>query len=110
VAGRGDAIRGFDARAGKKAGRRVGLSYPENVRQGLDDAWERAFHLTLMSAVRLARAALPSMKARGWGRILNITSMSAKQPVDGLLLSNAMRAAVAVVSSQSPLCLQSSTR
>lgn len=59
-----------------------------------DDAWERAFHLTLMSAVRLARIALPHMTARKWGRILNITSISAKQPVDGLLLSNAMRAAV----------------
>lgn len=61
----------------------------------LDDAaWERAFQLTLMSAVRLIRAALPDMRDRRFGRILAITSISAREPVDGLLLSNAFRAAV----------------
>jgi 3-oxoacyl-[acyl-carrier protein] reductase len=46
------------------------------------------------SAVELCRAVLPGMKQRGWGRIIAITSIAAKQPVDGLILSNAARAAV----------------
>ncbi len=58
------------------------------------DEWERAFHLTLMSAVELAYLVLPAMKERKWGRILNITSIAAKQPVDNLMLSNSLRAAV----------------
>ena len=47
-----------------------------------------------MSAVHFAREALPHMKARGWGRLLMITSATAKQPIDGLVLSNSLRAAV----------------
>ncbi len=47
-----------------------------------------------MSAVRLTRAALPTMKAKGWGRIVNITSLSVKQPIANLALSNSLRAAV----------------
>lgn len=58
------------------------------------EEWERAFHLTLMSAVELTHLALPGMKERRWGRILNITSIAAKQPVDNLILSNSLRAAV----------------
>ncbi len=58
------------------------------------DEWERAFHLTLMSAVELVYLVLPGMKERKWGRILNITSIAAKQPVDNLILSNSLRAAV----------------
>lgn len=59
-----------------------------------DAAWEAAANLTLMSTVRLIRAALPHMQAAGWGRIINITSISVKEPVANLLLSNAMRPAV----------------
>jgi 3-oxoacyl-[acyl-carrier protein] reductase len=59
-----------------------------------DAAWERAFNLTLMSTVRLIRAALPGMRKAGWGRIINITSVSVKQPIDELLLSNAIRPGV----------------
>jgi len=59
-----------------------------------DVAWERAFNLTLMSTVRLIRAALPGMRAAGWGRIINITSITVKQPIDELLLSNAVRPGV----------------
>ena len=58
------------------------------------EEWERAFHLTLMSSVELAYLTLPAMKQRKWGRILNITSIAAKQPVDNLILSNSLRAAV----------------
>ena len=58
------------------------------------DAWERATQLTLRSAIELIRAVLPGMKERRWGRILNVTSIAVKQPVDGLILSNSLRAAV----------------
>src|ERR1043166_5060727 len=58
------------------------------------EQWEQATQLTLYSAVHLAREVLPGMKARHWGRILNITSIAVKQPVDGLILSNSIRAAV----------------
>jgi 3-oxoacyl-[acyl-carrier protein] reductase len=47
-----------------------------------------------MSAVELIRAFLPGMKERRFGRVLNITSITVKQPVENLLLSNALRAAV----------------
>lgn len=56
--------------------------------------WEAAYQLTLMSAVRLARAALPRLEASGRGRIVNITSISVLEPIPNLLLSNALRAAV----------------
>jgi len=46
------------------------------------------------SAIELTRQVLPGMKERRWGRILNITSIAVKQPVDNLMLSNSMRAAV----------------
>jgi 3-oxoacyl-[acyl-carrier protein] reductase len=58
------------------------------------DAWEKAVHLTLRSAVELTRRVLPGMRERRWGRIVNITSIAVKQPVDGLILSNSVRAAV----------------
>jgi 3-oxoacyl-[acyl-carrier protein] reductase len=58
------------------------------------EQWQQATDLTLMSAVNLARAALPGMKERGFGRIINVTSIAVKQPVDGLMLSNSLRAAV----------------
>lgn len=58
------------------------------------EAWESAVHLTLRSAVELTRLTLPGMRERKWGRVLNITSIAVKQPVDGLMLSNSLRAAV----------------
>ena len=56
--------------------------------------WEEAVNLTLRSAVELTRRVLPGMRERKWGRVLNITSIAVKQPVDGLMLSNSIRAAV----------------
>jgi len=56
--------------------------------------WDSAASVLLTSAVTLTRSVLPGMKARQWGRILNITSIAAKQPVEGLMLSNSLRAAV----------------
>lgn len=52
------------------------------------------FDLTLMSAVRLIRAALPSMRQRGGGRIILLTSSSVKEPIPNLILSNVFRAGV----------------
>jgi 3-oxoacyl-[acyl-carrier protein] reductase len=48
----------------------------------------------LTSAVAFAGAALPAMRAKRWGRIITITSIAARQPVDGLMLSNSLRAGV----------------
>jgi 3-oxoacyl-[acyl-carrier protein] reductase len=56
--------------------------------------WDAATALLLKSTVELATAALPSMKEHGWGRILAVTSVAVKQPVDNLILSNSLRAAV----------------
>jgi 3-oxoacyl-[acyl-carrier protein] reductase len=56
------------------------------------EQWEQASRLTLFSAIELARQVLPGMKERGWGRILNITSIAVKQPVENLMLSNSLRA------------------
>lgn len=58
------------------------------------DAWRAAVALTLESVLHLVRRVLPGMKERRWGRILNVTSIAVKQPVDGLILSNTVRAAV----------------
>lgn len=56
------------------------------------EMFRRAFELNALSAVRLAKLVLPGMRAQKWGRIVNITSVSVKQPIDGLLLSNTVRA------------------
>ena len=56
--------------------------------------WEAAVQLTLMSAVRLCYAVVPHMRAGGSGSIVAIESISVKQPVDNLILSNALRMAV----------------
>jgi 3-oxoacyl-[acyl-carrier protein] reductase len=59
-----------------------------------DEQWVGAFEVSLLSVVRLIREVLPGMRARRWGRVLTIQSVSVKQPVDGLLLSNAIRPGV----------------
>ncbi len=58
------------------------------------EAWTDAIARNLMSAVQLCRAAVPHMRARGWGRILCLTSVAAKQPLSGLILSTTARAGV----------------
>ena len=58
------------------------------------EAWSTAVEQNLNSVLNLTRAVLPGMKKAGWGRIINITSVAVKQPIDGLILSNAVRAAV----------------
>ena len=65
---------------------------------GIDDfdaaAYRDALEVNLMSTVQLTLAALPAMRKKGWGRIIAITSVSVKQPVKGLLLSNTARPGV----------------
>ncbi len=56
-----------------------------------EENWQTGFDQVLMSAVRFSKAVLPSMKENKWGRIINITSLSVKQPVDNLMLSNTFR-------------------
>jgi 3-oxoacyl-[acyl-carrier protein] reductase len=58
------------------------------------EAWRDAVAQLLESAAGLVRGVLPGMQERGWGRIVNVTSIAVKQPVDGLILSNSIRAAV----------------
>jgi len=56
------------------------------------EMYRRAFELNALSAIRLAQLVVPGMRERRWGRIVNITSISVKQPIMGLLLSNTIRA------------------
>lgn len=56
--------------------------------------WQAAANLNLMSTVALAKETLPLMQQQRWGRFIAITSLTVKQPVDGLVLSNAVRTGV----------------
>jgi len=56
--------------------------------------WRAAYEGLLESVVELTGLVLPAMKAQGWGRIVNVTSISVKQPVEGLIISNTLRAGV----------------
>ncbi|HET6405340.1 MAG TPA: SDR family oxidoreductase [Candidatus Thermoplasmatota archaeon] len=68
---------------------------PQGKFADLDDAkWERAFQLTVMSAVRGVRAAIPHFRTAGGGSVVAISSTSVRQPLDNLLLSNALRMSV----------------
>ncbi|MBU1011456.1 MAG: SDR family oxidoreductase [Bacteroidetes bacterium] len=56
--------------------------------------WEQAYRLLLESVVGMIKRVLPDMKKQKWGRIISITSQAVKQPVEGLILSNSIRASV----------------
>ena len=56
-----------------------------------DDAWREGFNLTMMSMIRMSRAVLPLMEHRQWGRVISIVSITAKQPIDELLISSTLR-------------------
>jgi len=56
--------------------------------------WNHAYEQVLMSVVRLSKLVLPDMMNNEWGRIINITSISVKQPIENLMLSNSFRAGV----------------
>ncbi len=57
-----------------------------------EEQYQAALNLNLMASIRLAHAVVPGMRARRWGRVLFLTSMAAKMPIQGLLLSNTARA------------------
>ncbi len=59
-----------------------------------DSLWYQGFRLNLMSTIVMTREAVPVMKAKRWGRIINMTSIAVKQPIDGLILSNTVRSGV----------------
>lgn len=56
--------------------------------------WDQAYNNLLSSVVGLVNGFLPGMKQQRWGRIISITSMAVKQPVNNLILSNSVRASV----------------
>jgi 3-oxoacyl-[acyl-carrier protein] reductase len=67
---------------------------PSGKFEGLDDlAWQRAVDLSLLSHVRLIRAALPYLRQSRSASVLTITSLSVKQPIQNLVLSNSVRLA-----------------
>ncbi|MCK9229588.1 MAG: SDR family oxidoreductase [Syntrophales bacterium] len=59
-----------------------------------DTLWEFGFRLNLLSTIAMTREVIPVMKEKRWGRIINMTSISVKQPIDGLILSNTIRSGV----------------
>jgi 3-oxoacyl-[acyl-carrier protein] reductase len=59
-----------------------------------DEQYRAALELNLLSSIRLAHATVPGMQRRKWGRVIFLTSMAAKQPSPGLLLSNTARSAL----------------
>jgi 3-oxoacyl-[acyl-carrier protein] reductase len=72
---------------------------PSGAAVSFDDAaWQNAVDLLLCSALRMARAAVPSMKQRGGGSILMSTSASVKEPIPNLGLSTVLRASVSALS------------
>ena len=98
--GRGDDCRRFVEEAAAAFGRldvlvtNTGGPRPGGFEAATDEAWEEAYRVTLANVVHLVRAAVPHMRRQRWGRVVNIASLSAKQPIDGLVLSNAFRPAI----------------
>lgn len=95
-----EAVRAFVEEVDKKYGRidicvtnAGGPPAKKFLEISLED-WRAAVELTLLSNVYFAREVLPRMQRNHWGRLLTITSVSVKQPIDGLLLSNSLRAGV----------------
>lgn len=68
---------------------------PPGTAEDVDEEdWRQAVQTTLMSAVRLSQAVIPGMQKQKWGRIIHLASITAKQPIPRLFLSNVLRPAV----------------
>ncbi|MDK8181925.1 SDR family oxidoreductase [Paenibacillus sp. UMB4589-SE434] len=67
---------------------------PGTFDQLSDEAWQQGFELTLLSYVRSIRAVLPYMRKQQFGRIVNMTSSTHKQPIESLMLSSTFRVGV----------------
>jgi NAD(P)-dependent dehydrogenase (short-subunit alcohol dehydrogenase family) len=72
----------------------VGYSEIRKLEDVTDDVWQASFDLNLMSAVRATRAALPGMRERGAGTIVNVSSTAAKRPSTGMPDYSVMKAAL----------------
>jgi 3-oxoacyl-[acyl-carrier protein] reductase len=89
---------GFVRAAREAAGRvdvlvtNAGGSPGSTFRETELEMYRHAFELNTLSAIRLARLVVPAMCEQRWGRVVNVTSISVKQPIAGLLLSNTVRA------------------
>ena len=68
---------------------------PGTFSHASDEKWQRAYELTFLSAVRLIRLVLPGMQQARWGRIINFASRALREPIGNLMISNAVRLAVA---------------
>jgi 3-oxoacyl-[acyl-carrier protein] reductase len=96
----GAAVRTFVAEVAESYGRidicvaNAGGPPTKSFEETTEEDWRAAAEMNLMSTVHLAHATLPLMKQRRWGRFIAITSVTVKQPVEGLILSNAVRAGV----------------
>lgn len=94
------AVQRFVEQAAKRFGRidvcvaNAGGPPAKNFLSISTDEWRKAVDQNFMSVVHLAKAAIPYMQRHRWGRIITITSVSVKQPIPDLILSNAVRAAV----------------
>lgn len=62
-----------------------------------DEQWEAGFRSTLMNVVRLSRLVIPDMQRQGWGRIIHLTSLVAKQPADDLTISTTLRTGISAL-------------
>jgi NAD(P)-dependent dehydrogenase (short-subunit alcohol dehydrogenase family) len=72
----------------------VGFSEIRKLEDVTDDLWQASFEINLMSAVRAARAALPDMRERGAGTVVNVSSTAAKRPSTGMPDYSVMKAAL----------------
>ncbi len=93
-------IKKFVDQAAKQFGRvdvvvnNAGGPPPGEFMKFTDEDWESAFNLSFMSTMRMTREAVPHMRKVGGGKVINITSYAVKEPIAGLVLSNAVRSAV----------------
>lgn len=97
---RAEDIRNFVAQSAAHFGRvdaivnNAGGPPPGEFMKFSDEDWDKAYQLSFMSTMRMTREAVPHMRKAGGGRVVNITSFAVKEPVAGLVLSNAIRSAV----------------
>jgi 3-oxoacyl-[acyl-carrier protein] reductase len=97
---KGEDIQRFVTKSAENFGRvdiivnNAGGPPPGEFMKFTDDDWNKAYNLSFMSTMRMTREAVPYMRKVGGGRIINITSYAVKEPIAGLVLSNAVRSAV----------------